>query len=197
MTDLFDFIKSINILVTLLYTILGAVGGFVGWFVLTYNGLVQRRRKTDEAWANIAAALKRRVDLIPNLVETVKGYAGHERQTLENVTAARSAIMNAKTPAEQVGAENMLSGALKSLFAVAENYPDLKASTNFLQLQQEVSGIESEIQASRSVYNNAVQDYNVKIESIPSNFVAKVFRFHPAEFFKIAESETAVPKIKF
>lgn len=197
MENIFTFLKSINLLLTLLYTILGALGSFIGWFVFTYNSLVQKRRKVDEMWANIGVALKKRVDLIPNLLETVKGYAAHERETFEKVTQARSAVISAKTPAEEMKAENMLTQALKSLFAISENYPDLKASANFLELQREISGVESDLQQARGAYNNAAQDFNVKIESLPSNFVAKVFRFKQVEFFKTAEGDKEVPKIKF
>lgn len=192
-----EFFKSINLLLTLLYTVLGAAGSFIGWFVLTYNSLVQKRRKTDEEWANIAAAIKRRADLIPNLIETVKGYAGHEKETLEKVTAARASVMGAGNPADQLKAENMLSGALKSLFAVAESYPNLKADQNFAALQRELAETENKINDARRLYNTAVQELNVKIESIPSNFVATFFRFKKAEFFDVAGKDTVVPKVKF
>jgi len=192
-----DFFKSINLLLTLLYTVFAALGSFIGWFVLTYNTLVQKRRKVDEEWANIAAAIKRRADLIPNLIETVKGYAGHEREVLEKVTEARTAVMGAGNPAEQLRAENMLTGALKSLFAVAENYPNLKANENFVELQRELSETENKINEARKIYNSAVQELNVKIESIPSNFVAQTFRFKKAEFFEVAAAETEVPKVRF
>lgn len=192
-----DFLKSINLLLTLLWTVLGALGSFVGWFVFTYNTLVQKRRRTDEEWANIAAAIKRRADLIPNLIETVKGYAGHERATLENVTRARSAVMGATGPADQMKAENMLTGALKSLFAVAESYPDLKANQNFSEMQKELAESENRIFEARKTYNAAAQELNVKIESIPSNFVAQVFRFKKAEFFEAEAAAIAVPKVSF
>lgn len=194
---LFSFINIEKLLLYLLYAILGGIGTFVGWFVFAYNSLIKARRGVDEARANINAFLKRRIDLLPNLVEIVKGYAAHERETLEKVTNARGAAMGAKTAAEQIQAENMLTQALKSIFAVAENYPDLKASTNFLQLQNELSNIEGELQNARRIYNGMVQDFNVKIESIPTNFVAKFFRFHQADFLEIAENEKEVPKIKF
>ena len=195
--NLGEFFKSINLLLTLLYTVLGAVGSFVGWFVFTYNSLVQKRRKTDEEWANIAAAIKRRADLIPNLIETVRGYAGHERETFEKVTQARTAVMSAGNPADQLKADNMLAGALKSLFAVAESYPDLKANQNFLELQRELADSENRINDARKLYNATVQELNVKIESIPSNFVAGTFRFKKAEFFDVAEQDKEAPKVKF
>lgn len=192
-----EFFKSINLLLTLLYTVLGAVGAFVGWLVFTYNSLVQKRRKADEEWANIAAAIKRRADLIPNLIETVKGYAGHEKETLEKVTQARASVMSAGNPVEQLKAENMLAGALKSLFAVAESYPDLKANQNFMELQRENAETENKINDARKFYNAVVQELNVKIESIPSNFVATFFRFKKAEFFEAASQDAEAPKVKF
>ena len=192
-----SFINFEKLLLYIIYAILGGIGSFVGWVVWAYNSLVQVRRRADEAWANIATQLKRRSDLIPNLVESVRGYAAHERELLENVTKARSNLMSAGAPEDQLKAENQLSGLLKSLFAVAENYPDLKANQNFLELQRELANIENAIQQDRRLYNEAVRELNVKAESVPLNFVAIFFRFKKAEFIDVSEAERAVPKVKF
>ena len=152
----------------------------------------------QNAWHQIDVQLKKRANLIPNLVETVKGYMKYERGVLESVTKARTAFLNAKTIKEKADATNMLTGALKSLFAVAENYPDLKASQNFLQLQEELSGIESKIAYARQFYNDAVMQYNIALQSFPTNIVAKLFGFKPEfEYFEIEEAERAVPKVSF
>ena len=202
--DILSIFKSIasfidwgKVFLYLLYTILGGIGSFVGWVVLSYNSLVNVRRRADEAYANIETQLKRRNDLIPNLVESVKGYASHERELLEKVTAARSQVVNAQTPQDKAPAENAISGLLKSLFAVAENYPDLKANQNFLELQRQLDEVEGAIQADRRGYNEAVRELNVKMESVPLNFVAKFFRFKKAEFTSIPEEEKKVPKVRF
>ncbi|MDP3696682.1 MAG: LemA family protein [Candidatus Taylorbacteria bacterium] len=186
-----------KLLLSLLWTVLGALGSLVGWVVYAYNTLVNARRRADEALANVGTQIKRRYDLIPNLAETVKGYASHEREVLEKVTQARSFVAGAKTVTEYQQADNMITGALKTLFAVSENYPDLKASQNFLELQGELAETENRIQEGRRVYNEAVRDVNVKIESIPINFVAVFFRFKKADFFEITAAEKEVPKIKF
>src|SRR5215468_4979385 len=141
-------------------------------FILSYNGLVRLRNRVDNAWSQIDVQLKRRHDLIPNLVETVKGYAAHERQTLEAVTDARASAINAQGPAQQAQAENVLTGALKSLFAVSEAYPDLKANQNFSQLQEELTGTEGRIAYARQFYNDSVQRYNTKIQSFPAVVIA-------------------------
>jgi len=167
------------------------------WIVLTYNRLVTLRNRAREAWADIEVQLKRRYDLIPNLVETVKGYAAHEREVFEKVTEARAKAMGAKTMKERAEAENYLSETLKTLFAVAENYPDLKASTNFLELQRELVDTEDKIQAARRFYNANVRDLNILIESFPANIIASVFGFKKMEFFEIAETEREAPKVKF
>lgn len=166
------------------YIILLVLLGVVGWVVLTYNRLITLRNRTKEAWSDIDVQLKRRHNLIPNLVETVQGYASHERELLENVTKARTLAMQAQGMKERGAAENMLSDTLKSLFAVAENYPDLKASTNFLELQRELRDTEDKIQASRRFYNTNVRDFNTKIESFPSNLIAGLFSFKSREFFE-------------
>ena len=165
---------------------------FVIWFVFIYNSLVAWKHRVKEAWSDIDVQLKRRLDLIPNLVESVKAYMSHEKQTLENVTKARTALMNASNAKEYAQADNMLEGALKSLFAVAENYPDLKASQNFIELQRELADTENKIQAARRFYNATVRDYNIKVQSFPSNIVANLFAFKPEEYFEIDESEKKV-----
>ena len=167
------------------------VGGLlllvVIFLIATYNSLVKLKNRVEEAWSDITVQLKRRTDLIPNLVNTVKGYAAHETGVFEKVTEARSAIMSAKGVAESAQAENMLEGALKSLFAVAEAYPDLKANQNFLQLQQELVDTEDKIQASRRFYNGGVRDLNTKIETFPVNLVAGMFNFSKREFFEVED----------
>lgn len=165
--------------------------------ILPYNGLIKLRNRAKEAWSDIDVQLKRRYDLIPNLVETVKGYAAHERELFEKVTQARAQAMGAQTIKEKIGAENALSSTLKSLFAVAENYPDLKASVNFLELQRELRDTEDKIQASRRFYNTNVRDLNTKIEMFPSNIIAGMFRFKQMEFFE-TEGESREPvKVSF
>jgi LemA protein len=161
------------------------------WVIAVYNRFVRLVIRSKEAWADIDVQLKRRYDLIPNIVEAVKGYMKHEAGTLEKVTAARVAAMDAGGIEEKGKAENMLTGALKSLFAVAEAYPDLKANTNFLELQRELSDTENKIQASRRFYNTNVRDLNTAIESFPGNIIANFFRFEPREFFELAENEGA------
>jgi LemA protein len=162
-----------------------------------YNSLVKLKVAADGAWADIEVQLKRRHDLVPNLVETVKGYASHERGTLEAVVQARSAAMSATTPAQKAGAENMLTGALKSLFALAEAYPQLRAAENFGQLQGSLSGIEEAIQNARRYYNAVVRDLNTAIAQFPGVLIARVFGFRERDFFEIAEAERAVPKVSF
>ena len=167
------------------------------WFAATYNGLVVFRNRTKEAWADIDVQLKRRYDLIPNLVETVKGYATHERELFEKVTKARTQAMGAQTIKERGEAENALSSTLKSLFAVAENYPDLKASANFLELQKEITDTEDKIQAARRFYNTNVRDLNTKIETFPTNIIAGMLGFAKMEFFGADEAEREPVKVKF
>jgi LemA protein len=162
-----------------------------------YNGLVNLRNRVKNAWSQIDVQLKRRTDLIPNLVETVKGYASHEKGVFENVTKARSNLMNASGVQESAEANNQLTGALKSLFAVAENYPDLKASQNFRELQAQLTETEDKIAYSRQFYNDTVLRYNNKVQMFPSNILASLFKFNEAEFFEMAESERAVPEVKF
>lgn len=164
-----------------------------------YNSLVRSRNQVDEAWSDIEVQLKRRYDLIPNLVETVKGYAKQESSVLENVTKARNMAMNAGSMQEKLKDENMLSGALKSLFAVSEAYPDLKSNTNFMQMQRDLTDTEDKIQAARRFYNGTVRDFNTKIQQFPGNIFASVFGFVKREFFDIDEkgAEGQVVKVQF
>jgi len=154
-----------------------------------YNGLITLRNRSDNAWAQVDVQLKRRYDLIPNLVETVKGYAAHEKETFQMVTEARAQAINAGTVAEQGKAENMLTGALKSLFAVSESYPDLKANQNFLMLQEELAGTEGKIAYARQFYNDTVMKFNTKQQVFPSNIIASMFGFQEKEYFEIEEPE--------
>jgi LemA protein len=166
-------------------------------FWLGYNGLVKRRNQVDNAWSQIDVQLKRRHDLIPNLVETVKGYAAHERGTFEAVTAARANAINAQSPAAQAQAENVLSGALKSLFAVAEAYPDLKANQNFLNLQEELTSAEDRVAYARQFYNDSVLSYNTQIQKFPTVLLAGWFHFEKREFFDAAPEDTETPQVQF
>ena len=172
--------------------LLAAVGLLVVALVVIYNGLVTTKIRVDEAWSDITVQLKRRVDLIPNLVETVKGYAKHEKSVFEEVTKARSAVTGATGVAETAQADNMLTGALKSLFAVAEAYPDLKASTNFQDLQAELVDTEDKIQAARRFYNASVREFNTKIKVFPTLIFAGILGFSEREFFELDEDEQAV-----
>jgi len=176
---------------TILYIVLGILALVVLWVVFSYNGFVSLRNRAKEAWSDIEVQMKRRYDLIPNLIETVKGYAAHESQTLSKVTEARTAAMGAQTVGQHAEAENMLTGALKSLFAVSESYPDLKANTNFLELQRELSDTENKIMASRRFYNTTVQALNTAVEQFPGNVIAGGFGFTQMELFELAESEQA------
>jgi len=183
---------------TILYIIIAIAVVIILWAVAVFNGLIRLRNRTDEAWSDIDVQLKRRHDLIPNLVETVKGYAKHERGVFENVTQARAKAISAQGVAEKGKAENALSNTLKTLFAVAENYPDLKASANFLELQTELSDTENKIQASRRFYNGNVRDLNIKIETFPSRIIAGMLGFQKREFFEIeVPAEREVPEVKF
>jgi len=174
-----------------LWIVLGVAALLVIIIVAIYNGLVKAKIRTDEAWSDITVQLKRRGDLIPNLVSTVKGYAKHEKEVFENVTKARTAVMNAQGPAETAKADNMFEDALKSLFAVAENYPDLKANENFKHLQEELVDTEDKIQAARRFYNGSVRDLNTKIQVFPTNMIAGMLGFKQREFFEVDEAEAA------
>jgi len=178
--------------------ILIIVVAIILWIIFVYNRLIALRNRVKEAWADIEVQLKRRYDLIPNLVETVKGYAAHERELFEKVTEARTKAIGAKTIKEKGEAENVLSGTLKTLFAVSENYPQLRASENFLELQRELTDTEDKVQAARRFYNGNARDINIMIESFPANIVASAFRFKSAEFFEIEEAVAREPvKVKF
>jgi LemA protein len=180
------------------WILLGVVGVVILWLIIAYNRLVILRTRINNAWSQIDVQLKRRYDLIPNLVETVKGYAKHEKSVFENITKARAALMNAKTLPEKAKADNMITGALKTLFAVAENYPNLKANENFMQLQEELSGTESKIAYSRQFYNDNVMNYNASIQQFPTNLIANMFKFTGREFFKTeGEAERKPVKVKF
>ena len=171
------------------FVLLGIVVVVGVWVAAMYNSFVKLVNHTKEAWADIDVQLKRRYDLIPNLVNTVKGYAKHEEGTLTKVTEMRAAAINAQGPEAKAGAENMLSGALKSLFAVSENYPDLKANENFLELQRELSDTENKIQAARRFYNGNVRDLNIALESFPQNIIGNLFKFEKREFFELDEAQ--------
>ncbi|HET7720478.1 MAG TPA: LemA family protein [Acidimicrobiales bacterium] len=167
------------------------------YVIVTYNGLVRLRNRIQNAWAQIDVQLRRRYDLIPNLVETVKGYAKHEQSTFEAVTQARANAINAQGPADQARAENMITGALKSLFAVSEAYPDLKANQNFLSLQEELSGTEGRISYARQYYNDAVLRMNTKIQSFPSNILANMFGFKEHEYFEADDTSRGPVSVQF
>jgi LemA protein len=167
------------------------------WVVAMYNGLVVLRNRIENAWSQIDVQLKRRTDLIPNLVETVKGYASHEKEVFTRVTEARAALVHAEGVADQAQANNMLTGALKTLFAVAENYPDLKANQNFMMLQEELSGTESKIAYARQFYNDTVLKYDNKRETFPSNIIANLFGFKDREYFEVPEADREPVKVDF
>ena len=182
------------------WIVLGVIVVVVLWAITIYNGLVAMRQRVGQAFADIDVQLKQRHDLIPNLVETVKGYAAHERGTLEAVTQARNTAMAAQGPAQQAAAENMLSGALRQLFALSEAYPDLKANQNFMQLQSEITDIENKLAASRRFFNNTVQEYNTGIQQFPAALFAGMFGFGPREFFDVGEERKTLdqaPQVKF
>jgi len=183
---------------TALIVVVAVVVVLVLYFVLTYNGLIRLRNRAEEGFSDVETQLKRRHDLIPNLVETVKGYAAHERGTFEEVTAARAGAVSATGPAGEAQAENALSGALGKLLAIAEAYPDLKANQNFIELQNELSDTEDKIQAARRFYNMTVRDLNIKIQSVPSNAIAGIANIEEREFFEIEDPvERATPAVSF
>jgi len=179
------------------WVITGTIVVIIFIFIVIYNRFVVLRNRIDNAWAQIEVQLKRRYDLIPNLVETVKGYAKHEKKVFTEVTKARTALMEAKTVSEKAKANNMLSETLKSLFAVAENYPKLEASENFRMLQEELSGTESKIAYARQAYNDAVLSYNNGIQQFPGSIVAGMFNFKQRDFFKTEEKEKEPVKVNF
>jgi LemA protein len=182
------------------WIILGVIILIVVWVIAIYNGLVAMRQRVGQAFSDVDVQLKQRHDLVPNLVETVKGYAAHERGTLEAVVQARNVAAAAQGPAAQAAAENQLTGVLRQLFALAESYPDLKANTNFQQLQAELTDIENKVAASRRFFNNAVQEYNTGIQQFPAALFAGSFGFTPREFFEAGEDRKALevaPQVKF
>lgn len=180
-----------------LYIILGIVVLLILFVWFSYNSLVTAKMRVSEALSQIDVQLKRRTDLIPNLVETVKGYAAHEKNVLEKVTELRTSLMQAKSPAQKAEVNNQLSATLKSLFAVAENYPNLKANENFLQLQQELEDTENKVAYSRQFYNTNVMDYNTKLKVFPTVFLANMFHFTQAEFFTATDEEKQPVKVEF
>ena len=183
-----------------IWIILGILAALALWAIAMYNRFVTLTNRVKEAWSDIDVQFKRRYDLIPNLVETVKGYAAHEAGTLTQVTEMRTRAMNAKASADRADAENLLSGALKNLFAVSENYPNLKANENFLELQRELSDTENKIQAARRFYNSTVQDLNTSLQTFPSNIVGSTFGFTSRDFFQLDQSDSAAKepvKVKF
>lgn len=181
-----------------IFILIGAVVLVIAFFWLLYNGLVTKKLRVDEAWAQIDVQLKRRADLIPNLVETVKGYAKHEKSVFENVTKARSALMSAQTPQAKSDANNQLATALKSILAVAEAYPQLRASENFKELQDEISDTEDKVAYSRQFYNNTVMDYNTALQVFPNVVLAPMLGFSKREFFgDVSDEERKAPKVTF
>jgi LemA protein len=181
----------------IVWIVLGVVVLLGLYIVLAYNGLVRLRNRIESSWSQIDVQLQRRYDLIPNLVETVKGYASHEKGVFESVTQARANAINAQGPAQQAQSENVLTGALKSLFAVAEAYPELKANQNFLALQEELSGTEGKIAYARQFYNDTVQSYNTKIQSVPTNLIAGPFGFKEREYFEADDTSRGPVQVQF
>ena len=181
----------------LIWIILVIVILLVIWVIVGYNGLVRSRMQTQEAWSQIDVQLKRRNDLLPNLIETVKGYAKYEGSTLEKVAELRNQVAAATSPAEAMKASDALTRQVSGIFAVAESYPDLKASANFVKLQEELTNTENKISYSRQLYNSVVSNYNVKLETFPSNIIAGLFGFKAADFLQTPEEEKAVPKVDF
>ena len=181
-----------------LYIALGVLAVVVLWFIVAYNGFVRLVTRAKEAWADIDVQLKRRYDLIPNLVETVRGYATHEREAFEKVTQARTKALGAQSVKEKGEADNMVSSALKSIFAIAEAYPQLRAVESFINLQNELADTENKIQAARRFYNGNVRDLNIKIDTFPSNIVARIFNFTKQDFFELEEEAAKEPvKVSF
>jgi LemA protein len=180
--------------------VLAVIVVFILWAISVYNGLISMRQRVNQAFADVDVQLKQRHDLVPNLVETVKGYAAHESGTFEAVVKARNAAVSAQGPTQQAAAENMLSGALRQLFALSESYPDLKASANFQQLQAELTDLENKIAASRRFFNNAVQEYNTGIQRFPAALFAGTFGFSQKDYFDLGDDRKAVsdaPQVKF
>ncbi|EHI75329.1 Cytoplasmic membrane protein LemA [Streptococcus criceti] len=181
----------------MLWIIVALVAVLVLLVIISYNGLVRLRMQTQESWSQIDVQLKRRNDLIPNLLETVKGYAAYEEKTLTKISELRAQVTQAKSPAETMQASDALTKQVSGIFAVAENYPDLKANTSFVKLQEELTNTENKISYSRQLYNNTTANYNAKLQIFPSNLVAAIFGFKPVQFLETAENEKAVPKVDF
>ena len=181
----------------LIWILVIVIGAILLWLILTYNGLITSRNRVDEAWSDIEVQMKRRYDLIPNIVNSVKGYAAHESSVFQNVTEARNAAMGARTMKEHAQAENMLSETLKSLFAVSEAYPALQASQNFLQLQHELTDAEDKIMASRRFYNANTRDFNTKLQVFPTNLIAGTLGFVKREFFDAPDVVLEAPQVTF
>lgn len=189
---------GLSIIIVVLVLVGIVILAVLGWVVMTYNGLVGLRNQVENAWAQIDVQLKRRYDLIPNLVETVKGYAKHERETLEKVIQARNMAMSAKGIHDRAEAENILTGALKSLFAVSEAYPDLKANQNFLRLQEEITSTENKVAFSRQFFNDSTMLFNTRIQVFPANIIAGMFGFTKREFFEVTDAaQREAPKVQF
>jgi LemA protein len=184
-------------LASVVWVILGIIGLVLLWLIFTYNRLVVLRNRINNAWSQMDVQLRRRYDLIPNLVETVKGYAAHERETFEMVTKARAAVTSAQTVADQAQAQNMITAALKTLFAVAENYPELRASQNFMMLQEELSGVEGKIAYSRQFYNDTVLLYNNAIQVFPTSMIAGGFGFGARDYFEMEAAARAPVQVSF
>ena len=183
---------------TIIYLLLALIGLVIFWLIIVYNGLIKSKNQVQEGWSDINVQLKRRHNLIPTLVETVKGYAHHEDKVLNEVTQARNQAMRAGNPQEKAQAENMLSSTLKSLFAVSENYPNLKANENFAKLQDELTDTENKIQASRRFYNGLVRNFNTKLQVFPTNLIANKIGFKKADFFELKEAAAKEPvQVKF
>lgn len=181
----------------IIYVLIAIIAIVIFWFIAVFNGIVTLKNRTQEAWSDIDVQLKRRHDLIPNLVETVKGYAKHESGVFEKVTQARADALSAKGPEEASAKENVLTGALKSVFAVAENYPELKASENFQKLQDELTDTEDKIEAARRFYNGNVRDFNIKIQTFPNSMVAGMTGSKAFELFEAGAGEKELPEVKF
>ena len=188
---------GVGIAIIVVVAIILVVVIFIGWAVGIYNGLVRLRNNIDKSWSNIGVLLKQRSDELPKLIASVKGYMMHEKTLLENITKARTSLMNAKTMGEKAKADNMITSSLKSLFAVAENYPNLKANENFIQLQTRISGLENEIADRREFYNDSVNTYNIKIESFPDMVIANRMKLKKREMFKVSEEDQKDVKVEF
>ncbi len=183
-----------------LLIVIGIIAAIAMWVMGKYNGIIVRKNKRDQSFSDIDVSLKQRFDMIPQLLETVKGYMKHERETLESLTKARTSFMNATSASEKIAADNMLSGALKNLFAVAENYPNLKASENFQQLQNSIEEIENKLAGTRNYFNETTTQYNTYIQMFPTSIIAGMFNFHPEKLFEASESREELektPEIKF